>query len=349
MSTALRVPWPWALLLIAALPGCFETRAAAGQLALVNDQRPIAQAIDAEQDVERRGMLAAIAHVIAFGRDVMQLRPGDAYGGYYATESRGLTFVVIACEQTRFEPYTWWFPVAGTVAYKSHFDEASAEAEAQELRDQGYDAWVGYSRAYSTLGWFRDPIVTTMMRGGLLEFIEVILHELTHARLYVPGQTDFNEQLASFVARRGTEQLLAAHRHVQTGMLERFRDAVVRRGAFETQVDGAIAQLEQLYASGRPRAEILQQRQAVFDRLSQSLEGLAVKQGKDPRPERLVMNNARLLQWRRYGQSTAYLEQMWLRSGGSWPRFWQIVERYAIEELGELEEPSDSDGDDDTL
>lgn len=335
--------WLAAAALLALLPSCFAARATSGQLALVNDQRPLAQALEAERDPERRRMLSSVGGIRAFARDVLQLRPSRSYSGYFETDAPGLTFVVVACERTRFEPYTWWFPVAGTVAYKSHFDEASAEAEAEELRAQGYDTWVGRSRAYSTLGIFRDPLVTTMMRGGFLEFVEIVIHELTHARFYVPGQTDFNEQLASFVATKGTQQLLASDRHRQTGLLQRYHLLIERRDAFETQVAGAITELEVLYASGKSRADILRQRQPIFDRLSQGLERLASARHGEPDPRRLVMNNARLLQWRRYGQKAVYLQALWTKSGASWPRFWQLVEVYGREELEGTTDDSDAD------
>lgn len=317
------------LCLLVSASGCYLRDAGATQLWLLNDQRDIGQAWRVEADPARRRMLATVPYVRRFARDVMQLRPRRSYRGYVATEAEGLTHVLVASERLRFVPHTWWFPIAGEVAYKSHFSAAAAEAEAEALRGRGYDTWVGHSRAYSTLGMLRDPVVTTMMNSGSLSFMEVLLHEMAHARLYVAGQTDFNEQLASFVAQQGMRQLLHAERFAGTGMRERFEADVVRRRTVEGEVAASLASLEALYARGLPEAEVLVQRQRIFDRITEQMLSRARAVGVELSEAQREMNNARLLQWRRYGRSVDLFEQMWQRAAGSWPRFWKRVERHA--------------------
>lgn len=326
------VRWPMVtiqLLLCGQLLGCYFAEAAGTQLWLINAQVPLDAAISSEADPERRAMLASVAHVRAFARDVMQLRPDGAYAGYVHTEAEGLTHVVVASERLRLQPFTWWFPIAGRIDYKSHFSAARAHAEADALAARGYDTWVGHSRAYSTLGILRDPVVTTMMHDGLLSFMEVLLHEMTHARLYVPGETDFNEQLASFAADRGMRQLLAAPRFRGTGLSQAYAAEAKRRERFEAEVARSIETLEALYARGLPEAEVMRRRQVVFDALSARLDALARARGLTLTPDAREMNNARLLQWKRYGRGVDLFSQMWQRAGGSWPRFWRRVEQHA--------------------
>ena len=321
----MRVVGSLALIGALLLPGCYYMQAAAGQLELVNEQRPLADALRRERDPERRRLLALVPDIRAFGRDVMQLRPGRSYQSYFATERTGIAYVISASARTRFEPHLFTFPIVGSVAYKSFFAEAEARAAAAELEAEGYDVWVGPATAYSTLGYFRDPVTTVMMRKGFTAFVEVLLHEMTHGRLYVPGQTDFSEQLASFAGERGAEQYLRSRfRHDVVRMAE--LDAhLARRRALERHVSDALVELNALYARKLPEARVLALRAPVFARLRAQLAALA----PDARPDELVVNNARLLQYQRYLAGGPVMEQLWRRARGSWVRFWPLVEQHA--------------------
>jgi len=175
--------------------GCGLLPLAAGQLSLINDQLPLPAAIAHESDPERRRLLTEVPSILAFAEDVVGLHAGTSYRGYFATERSGMTYVVTACERTRFVPYSWWFPIVGTVEYRSYWDEADALAAAAELEAEGYDTWISPARAYSSLGILSDPVATTMLRDGLPALVEVLIHELTHARLFVPGQTAVAESV----------------------------------------------------------------------------------------------------------------------------------------------------------
>src|SRR6202044_894608 len=113
----------------------------------------------------------------------------------------------------RFHPKTWWFPIVGRVPYLGWFDRDAAHDFADELREEGWGAGVGAPEAYSTLGWFDDPVLSTMLSDGdeaLGELVNVVLHESVHATLYVDGQTRFNESLAEFAAGKLTLTYLDA-------------------------------------------------------------------------------------------------------------------------------------------
>jgi predicted aminopeptidase len=312
---------------VLALPGCYYTQLAAGQLELINRQRPLAAALAHETDAERRRLLALVPDIRAFGRDVMQLAPGRSYLSYFATERSGIAYVISASARTRFEPHLFTFPIVGSVAYKSFFDEAAARAAAAELEAEGYDVWVGPATAYSTLGYLRDPVTTVMMRRGLTAFVEVLLHEMTHGRLYVPGQTDFSEQLASFAGERGAEQYLRSRFARDPLRMAELEQHLARRRALEAHVAAALAELQVLYARGLPEARVLALRQPVFARLRAQLAALS----PDASADDLVVNNARLLQYQRYLAGGPLMRQLWRNAGGSWVRFWPLVEAYARE------------------
>ncbi|MDH5671929.1 MAG: aminopeptidase [Myxococcales bacterium] len=312
-------------LLLLALPGCYLVKLAGGQLELINEQVPLAQALSAERDPERQKLLSLVPDLHSYASKVVQLRPGNNYRTYFATEKKGITHVLVACEKTSLEPYTWSFPIAGEVPYKSHFEEADARVEEAELIAAGYDTWVGHATAYSTLGFLRDPVTTVMTQRGLVAFVEVLFHEMAHGRFYVAGDSDFNEQLASFVGARAAEDYLRSRFGHDPAVMEELRTHLARQAPFREAVAGALAQLERLYGSGRAPAEVLRRRQPIFAALERRLSALYPELD----PEELTMNNARLTQYRRYRGDAAYLEAMWQDSGGSWVAFWRRVELYA--------------------
>jgi predicted aminopeptidase len=313
----------------AALPGCSLGLLAAGQLELINAQVPLARAVANERDPERRALLAEVPEILAFAEDIVGLHAGRSYSGYYETERKGLTYVVTACAQTEFEPYTWWFPIAGEVEYRSYWDEADARSQAAQLEADGYDTWVSPSRAYSSLGILRDPVSTTMLHDGLPSFVDVLIHELSHARLYIPGHTDWNEALASFVGERGAERYFDVPRFAATDLPEQVRERARKKLSFDRAVSAAYFELERLYTGPAPRAQKLRLRERVFSQLSAELRALFPSDD----PAQWRMNNARLVHFHRYTANSADLAQLWAASGHNFRRFWQLAEHYAKTEL----------------
>src|SRR5690606_34569810 len=122
------------------------------------------------------------------------------------------TWVVSACESLSFKPKQWRFPIVGSFTYLGWFDHPSAEEYAEELRKEGWDVDVRGAAAYSTLNWFRDPVLSTMIPRGKHDvgsLVNVVLHESVHATIYLKDQAYFNESLASFVADRMTFDYLS--------------------------------------------------------------------------------------------------------------------------------------------
>jgi predicted aminopeptidase len=327
MRSAERVSYaPFIALVLATklLSGCYFTQLAAGQLRLINGQVRLDAAIASERDPTRKRLLSMVPDIRRFARDVLQLRPGEGYTGYFATEAEGMTAVLAASEKTQLRAYTWWFPVAGSVPYKSYFDEADARVEAASLDAEGYDTWVGSTTAYSTLGFFRDPVTTIMMRHGTVAFVEVLLHEMVHARLYVPGQTDFNEQLASFVARIGTERYFASRSASDPAIMAGVRAHHARSDRADGLIALGIEELEALYSSGASDSVVLQVRARVFQSLHDGLVALY----PDEDPAKFVMNNAHLLQFRRYRDDASDLQALFEQAGHRWTRFWPLAQRH---------------------
>ena len=333
--------WALSLLGSGALGGCYVLHLAKGQLDLVNGQRPLDVAVRDERDPVRRALLAEVPSIRAFAERVLGFSPSESYVGYYAVERGFLTLVLSASPRDRLKAYTRWYPIAGRVPYRSFFDEERAKRAQAELEAQGYDTYLHSSPAYSTLGFFRDPITTPMLERGppcpkptsretldgclVAGLAETLIHELTHRHLYIAGKTRFNEQLASFVGRTGVIQYLASRGLYDEALRQRLLVAYERQYTFQHEAAAAARELQTLYAGPLSRAEKLARREPIFMRL----ESRALEIFPDSAPGKFRMNNARILQYLRYDRGSTKFERLWREAGYAWARFWPLVEREA--------------------
>jgi predicted aminopeptidase len=147
--------------------------------------------------------LALVVQARAFADQQLGLAAGESYTTYSWVESDTLLMVVSAARKDRFIPYTWWFPIVGRVPYKGFFDFEEAYETARDLETDGYDTHVRPSGAFSTLGWFNDPVLNTVLRYTDVGLAATVVHEILHNSIFLPGQVGFNESFANFVGDRG--------------------------------------------------------------------------------------------------------------------------------------------------
>jgi len=185
----------------------YLVQAGRGQLALANRARPISEVIQDERVSPRiRKLLEEIPKIKKFG-EKNGLKPTSNYTDYVQLPRPAAVYVVSACDPLEFRSKEWKFPIVGSFPYLGWFDLTEAKEFAHELKNQGYDVDLRGARAYSTLGWFRDSVLSSMIPDGdeaLGELVNVVIHESVHATLYVKGQAYFDESLASFVADKLT-------------------------------------------------------------------------------------------------------------------------------------------------
>lgn len=167
-------------------------------------RQPIAEVI-ARPDVDPalRARLELVLAVRAYAADTLGLRVGDSYGTYAEVDDRAQVYVVSAARRDRLESHTWWYPIVGRVPYRGFFSRAEAEAAGEGLARDDLDVDVRPAVAFSTLGWFADPLLSTTAAAPPVALAETVLHELFHATLWVKGATAFNESAATFVGHRG--------------------------------------------------------------------------------------------------------------------------------------------------
>jgi predicted aminopeptidase len=195
------------LLWTAALPACsplYVARAGIEEARILSRRKPIARVIeDPATPSETRRQLALVLQARDFAQHAIGLNAGHSYTTYSWVDSDTLLLVVSGSRRDRFQAYTWWFPIVGRVPYKGFFDFSAAHREAARLEEAGYDAYVRPSAAFSTLGWFNDPLLNTLLRYDDVSLVSTVIHELLHNTVYIPGQVAFNESFANFVGDRG--------------------------------------------------------------------------------------------------------------------------------------------------
>jgi len=182
----------------------YIARAGYEEAKILTRRTPIEKVIaDPRTDEATRTKLQLVLQARTFANEGLGLAAAKNYTTYSRLDSDTLALVLSAAPSDRLAPYTWWFPIVGRVPYKGFFSLKSAEKAAAKLREQGYDTYVRPTSAFSTLGWFADPVLSTMLKYDDVGLFSTIVHELTHSTLFIPSQVTFNESFANFVGDRG--------------------------------------------------------------------------------------------------------------------------------------------------
>ena len=197
--------------LVCLLHGCYYMQAARGQLDVVRKREPIADVINSENTpAELSERLRLVVDARQFSIDELGLPDNDSYRSYADIERDYIVWNVFAAPEFSLTPKRWCFPVAGCVNYRGYFSEQAARRQAARLEEQGYDVIVGGVPAYSTLGKFSDPVLSTMLRWDNVELVVMLFHELAHQVLYIKGDSGFNESFATAVEEIGIQRWLAS-------------------------------------------------------------------------------------------------------------------------------------------
>jgi len=195
-------------------------QAAQGQLELLSDARPIDDWIaDPGTSIKLRLRLETARQIRRFAVSEMALPDNNSYKNYAALKRQYVLWNVVATPELSLKPLEWCFPVAGCVNYRGYYSKSAATAYAKELQAEGNDVEVGGVPAYSTLGWFSDPLISTFINYPDAELARMIFHELAHQVVYAPGDSQFNESFASTVEEVGVER-----------WMERFGNQAMRDG-----------------------------------------------------------------------------------------------------------------------
>jgi predicted aminopeptidase len=313
-----------------ALSGCgagYLLQAAGGQFEVVSGRRPIERVIaDPATPQPLRGRLEVLRDARAFASQELGLPDNRSYTTYTELDRPYVVWSVVATPELSVEPLQWCFPVVGCVAYRGYFREQAAEDFAAGLRRGGHDARVGGVPAYSTLGRFADPLLSTMLRYGDDEVVGTLFHELAHQVAYLPGDSAFNEAFAVAVEHEGLSRWLRARGRPQD--LERHSARIARQRELLALLRARRERLAALYSGPGDPAAKRAGKAAEFAALADELRAFATRHGSAvPFAERLErgLNNADLAAVATYWDCVPAFERLLDGEGGDLARFYARV------------------------
>jgi predicted aminopeptidase len=240
------------VLLLPLLAGCgtvgYYAQAIHGQCQILHRKQPIQELLaDPKTPPPLKERLKLVLSIRQFAEGELRLPVNGQYRDYADLGRHFAVWSVYAAPEFSLKAKAWWYPVVGRLEYQGYFDEARARRFAAKLERKCFDVHVGGVEAYSTLGWFRDPVLNTFLFNDDTDLADLLFHELAHQRLFVGGDTDFDEAFATAVADEGVERWLRTRG--DSAELARHRETVKRRQQFLALVSDARARLEKLYAS----------------------------------------------------------------------------------------------------
>jgi len=270
--------WRWSLgagvvvLIISLASACspmYVIRAGIAEANILRARRPIPDVIvDPATDDRTKTKLTFVVEARNYAIDVFELDVGRSYTSFSQLESDTLAMVLSAAQKDQLTPKTWWFPIVGTVPYKGYFNDDAAMREQEKLEEDGFDTFLRPTAAFSTLGWFADPLMSTLIRLDEVDLVETVLHELSHNHLFVKGQVRFNESFATFVGRAGAIEFFCNREGGGSDTVKCLRAQARWRDhqRFEAFIEGLVEELQVVYQDTALAYDTkLAERERIFD------------------------------------------------------------------------------------
>jgi len=246
--------------LVLLLSSCYETAEGLRYLSIRSKNRSVERALaDPKLKSEERLLLERARAARQFAIAELDLKETKNYTSIVELDADRLATVVQACAELSFDRYLWSYPVVGKLPYRGYFDPKDADKEAAKLKKRGLDVIARPVDAFSTLGWLADPLFSFMSSYGEADIADLVIHEMTHATIFLKGsgngQEQFNEELATFVGREGSLLYLAKKYGADSAETLAARDGRADAQAFSAYLAGTAKRLQAVYASGAGEAE----------------------------------------------------------------------------------------------
>ncbi|HLD14356.1 MAG TPA: aminopeptidase [Burkholderiales bacterium] len=337
----------WLLLFPLWLSGCAEityyTQAVTGHLGILLHSRSIEQVLDdPTTPPETRARLERAREMRDYASRVLKLPENRSYRIYADLGRPAALWNIFAAPELSLELKSWCYLVAGCVNYRGYFSRARADAYAKELRAEGYEVFVGPVGAYSTVGWFNDPLLNTVLKRPDPELAGVLFHELAHQQLFVPGDTAFSESFATAVEIEGVRRWLTDQGKPEE--FSNYMERLKRREQFMELVLRYRKQLETLYTSARSDNDKRVEKARTFDELRRNYAALKASwggySGFDAWLTNGELNNARMGAVGVYHQYVPAFQALFTKLGGDFDAFYREAEKLgklpAVERIGKL-------------
>ncbi len=307
---------------------------ASGHLGLMNQRVEITEMLAEEDlDADLRARLNRVHEIRRFAVERLALPDNGSYREYVALDRPYVVQNLFAAPEFSTRLHSWCYPIVGCASYRGYFDEARLQRYIEKLRDEGFEVYVGRVSAYSTLGWFDDPVLSTFIDWPEYRLAGLLFHELTHQRIYIDDDTTFNESLASAVQQVGTELWLESQslgdQLAQYRRWQAYRDEVIELIATTR------AQLDEIYASDLAESQMRTRKEAAFVAAREAHAAIAAARGVDGGFKRWFagdLNNAKIGSISAYHSETGAFRNMLQAHGLDFAAFYDYVEA-----LGKLE------------
>lgn len=313
------------------IPGCgvgYVIKSAYFQAELLHSREPIDQA-KARQTFNAKQLASfeRIADIKGFGATI-GLKATDNYDTYASDWNRTI-WNLTACPDLSFSPVTWRFPIVGKVPYLGFFRRSDADSWARRLENDGNEVYLRTAGAYSTLGWFRDPILPGMLEWSEYQLANTVLHELAHATLWIEGSVKFNESFANFVGRVAAIAYLEDRFGADSILVTRTRDNLQDLSAWRELLRSLYEDLDRVYKDDTLSDEEKRTRRAtVYGTLSERVQETEFNNSErfEQAVEKGPWNNARLSQYRTYNHRLEQFEGVLNSADGDLLQFIQLID-----------------------
>lgn len=309
------------LLSSAACSPVYVIRAGIEEVKILSRRQPIQKLVDdPATPPERRDKLALVLQARTFADRALGLDAGESYTTFSQLDSDTLALVLSAAHRDQFRARTWWFPIVGSVPYKGFFSESAARREIRKLEEAGFDTYLRPTSAFSTLGWFNDPLVSPVLRHGEVDLVNTVVHEIFHNTLYLSGRAQYNESVANFVGARGAIEFFCRRDGAEAPRCLEAHAAWEDDLLFGHFLDELVAELEALYArTDLTREQKLEEREEVFRRAKERFAGEvrpALKVQTFSSFTNTPLNNATLISRRLYYHRLDLFDRVFQSRGG---------------------------------
>jgi predicted aminopeptidase len=320
----------FASLLLVTLGGCssihYYAQAVHGEMSLIGAAKPIDEVLDDPNTSDKlKAKLTKVQQIRQYAVTELSLPDNGSYKRYTDLHRQYVLWNVVATPELSLTPKQWCFPIAGCVSYRGYYDKDDALAYAAELRAQGYDVEIAGVPAYSTLGWFSDPVLSTFISYSDAELARMIFHELAHQEVYAPGDSQFNESFATSVEEVGVDRWLTQFGSEQ--MRKDLTDTEKRGRDFLVLLLKYRKRLELLYASPASDDEKRAQKAASFQALKDEYQTLKQSWGGYAGYDRWFaepLNNAHLASIATYHDFVPAFKAL-LQQEQTFPKFYEAV------------------------
>ncbi|MBN4077503.1 aminopeptidase, partial [Sulfobacillus acidophilus] len=269
---------------------------------------------------EQRQKLELVLKVRKFSAQKLGLNLGKNYSAINMSFKHTI-YNVSASEALKFEPYTWWFPIVGSVPYKGFFNKKDAQIAFEKLKEKKYDVMMRVVTGYSTLGYFNDPIWVQMLAWSDQSLTELIIHELAHSTLYFPSHSNFNESFAMFVGKKGTLEFLASNFGKNSAIYLETINSYGDANVYAKFMWELYHKLNDLYESSKSKEQKTKKKNKILLKAAAQYKNLNFKTKGYKNSSISHFNNASLMSFRRYNSEQKTFEKLFEKKLENWQDF----------------------------